>query len=169
MSNNSMSSVMKLLRTGSVCGLGAIALGVILYACLVNPPKTLELMESCVGWLKLMTVFLAGLVWMPINLVYQTLANLPLGLQVASLCAWLWSLCVCVKLERSGDTGPAYLKMLLAKRVLFALFSLIVMAYLIKCDFGIYLLMFCLCAACLYLQQWEKSYWAKKHEAEKAQ
>jgi hypothetical protein len=132
MLNKPLSPADKVLRASISCGLAALALGLILYTCLVNPPKTLEVALGCWGWLQLMGMFVAGIVWIPIKLMYQTLMNLPLGLQVASLCAWVWCICVCTKLKTIDDAGQILKRMILARRVLLGFLVIIVATQIIK-------------------------------------
>lgn len=127
---SSMNQSQKVIRASVTCGLCALVLGALLYVSLLDPSKTVEVLAASWEWL----VSMALIAFIPIEAAYHFGADLPLGVQIASLCAWLWAWCVCKKLDKYGVTGPAYRNMTIIKHSLLAVFVTIASMVLIKKD-----------------------------------
>jgi hypothetical protein len=118
----------KAVQIGVNCGLCAVALGLLLYVSLLDVTKTLAVLEASWAWVKSMAL----IAFIPVEAVYHFLADLPLSVQIASLTAWLWAVCVCKNLVKYGVTGPAYCNMVNTKYALLSVFLVIFSAMLIK-------------------------------------
>jgi hypothetical protein len=113
--------VSEVFRACIQCGTCAVGLGLVLYFSLYDITRTMAWLES-----------MALAAFIPVEATYEFLAALPLSIQVTSLCAWVWAVCVCKKLVKYGVTGPAYRKMIIAKNILFSVFLVIASAMLMK-------------------------------------
>lgn len=141
----------KAVQIGVNCGICAVALGLLLYVSLLDVANTLAVLDASWEWIK----SIALIAFIPVEATYHFLADLPLSVQVASLTAWLWAVCVCKNLVKYGVTGPAYRKMVITKRILLSVFVVIVSALLMKHDLfiSVYMALFILWLAFqMYLQ-----------------
>lgn len=139
----SMDQSSKVIKAGFTCGLGALALGVLLYVSLLDVAHTWEVLTAFCLWV----VSVALIAFIPVEATYHFLADLPLSVQIASLTAWLWAECVCRKLVKFGVTGPAYRNMVITRRILLSVFVVIVSVMLMKKDVfvPVFVVLFMLC------------------------
>jgi hypothetical protein len=125
---SSIDQSQKVIWAGLTCGLCALVLGALLYVSLLDPSKTFEVLAASWEWL----VSMALIAFIPVEATYHFVADLPLGVQIASLCAWLWAWCVCKKLDKYGVNGPAYQNMTITKHSFLTVFVTIFSMVLIK-------------------------------------